>query len=276
MSDSVNCQACKASFPLQDWVRYGTCPACGQRVATMAAAGMGAAGAAGTAAPAAPPAPPPTDGAAAQSTSAEARAAAARAVAGAAATLDLRTAASLYAPVAATFDEPGWAAGQEKGTYMGMPLRWSAGFSVVLVIWALFAVLLAGERVHMGNLPVLSPAEEAALQAVKRTKVAGTSVSNEQVLDYMATHDYNSIEGIRSTSPQTATWYVSSRPWEHTTYLTWYLPGQVVLSWTVIGSKVEPDPATGTAREMQKWQAWMAHPPGPSLPGVLPSIPTGL
>ena len=169
-------------------------------------------------------------------------------------------------------------------TVGGKPLHWSVGWTVVAVIWAIVAVGMVTVRVSMGPTTVMTPAETAAVNAVRQIRLP-TGASTETVLRYAATHDLT-LEGHVATIPPGGTqmWYAFDRPWEHRIYVSTTLPGtsmmgkNVVLQWTVTGRTATPVAATRAA--LAKTAQTMAHPPSPNsvpaVPGIIPSIPPDL
>jgi hypothetical protein len=169
-------------------------------------------------------------------------------------------------------------------TIGGKALEWSAAWTVVVVIWALVAAGLVATRVEMGGLTVMTPAETAAIAAVRQIKLP-SGASTEAVLRYAATHDLT-IEGHVAKIPPGGTqmWYVFDRPWEHRIYVYSQLPGTsmvgkgAVLSWTFSNGVARPDAATRAA--LTKTAQTMAHPPSsrsvPAIPGVIPSLPADM
>ncbi len=169
-------------------------------------------------------------------------------------------------------------------TIGGKALQWSTGWTVVLVIWTIVAVGLAATRVDMGRLTVMTPAESAAIAAVRKIKLP-SGASTEAVLRYSATHKLT-LEGHVATIPAGGTqmWYAFDRPWEHRVYVYSELPGgslvgkNAVLSWSVSSGVAVADADTRTA--LAKAAQIMAHPPSPNsvpaVPGIIPSIPPDL
>ena len=169
-------------------------------------------------------------------------------------------------------------------TIGGKALEWSAAWTVIAVIWALVAVGLAVTRVEMGSVTVMTPAETAAIAAVREIKLP-TGASTEAVLRYAATHDLT-IEGHVAKIPPGGTqmWYAFDRPWEHRIYVYSQLPGTsmvgkgAVLSWTVSNGVASAAGATRAA--LTKTAQTMAHPPSsksvPAIPGIIPSLPPDL
>ncbi len=169
-------------------------------------------------------------------------------------------------------------------TIGGKALEWNAAWTVIVVIWALVAVGLVATRVEMGDITVMTPAETAAIAAVRQIKLP-TGASTEAVLRYAATHDLN-IEGhVAKISPGgTQMWYAFDRPWEHRIYVYSQLPGTsmvgkgAVLSWTFSDGVAKANAATRAA--LTKTAQTMAHPPSsksvPAIPGIIPSLPADL
>jgi len=302
MARLLACPYCRADFTFDDWARGTACPACGRRLSFFEASGQ----AAPAPAPAAATAPPV---AAARPVAAAPVAAAPVAAAPVAAALPVAAAALPVAAAPAQVDPPvarppaaamSWeaapivvaappaAASSPRAphayTVGGKTLRWSTGWTVVLVIWAVVAVGLVATRVEMGPITVMTPAETAAIAAARAVKLP-TGASTEAVLRYSATHDMT-LEGHVATIPAGGTemWYAFDRPWEHRIYVYTELPGASMvgknadLSWTVADGVATPDGATRAA--LTKAAQTMAHPPSPNsvrpIPGIIPSLPPDL
>ena len=310
MARLLGCPYCRADFTFDDWARGTACPACGQRLSFFEASGQAAPapapagqavswGQAASAAPASVPAPlvaavPPVAAVPAPAVVAAAPvAAAARLVAAAPAPVDAPVAPPpaaampwdaapivvAAAPAAASLPHA-----PHVYTMGGKALRWSTGWTVVLVIWAVVAVGLVATRVEMGPVTVMTPAETAAIAAARAVKLP-TGASTETVLRYSATHDLT-LEGHVATIPAGGTemWYAFDRPWEHRIYVYTELPGASLvgknadLTWTVADGVATPDGATRAA--LTKAAQTMAHPPSPNsvrpIPGIIPSLPPDL
>ncbi len=192
---------------------------------------------------------------------------------------------STVLPPAAAFGRSATFAGDapRRRTYTvgGKALEWSVAWTVIVVIWALVAASLVVTRVEMGDITVMTPAETAAIAAVRQIKLP-TGASTEAVLRYAATHDLT-IEGHVAKIPPGGTqmWYAFDRPWEHRIYVSSQLPGTsmvgkgAVLSWTFSDGVARADAATRAA--LTKAAQTMAHPPSsksvPAIPGIIPSLP---
>ena len=285
MARLLSCPHCRAEFAFDQWARSASCPACGRRLSFLELGRVEreVPAEAATVAPecvpatvaSAPVAPPVTSAASATAVAAPVLAAPASATSVASLT---GSGATWSTPVERS------AAGEHRYTVGGKPLRWTAGWTVVAVIWAIAAVGMVAVRVSMGPVTVMTPAETAAIDAVRAVKQP-TGATTETVLRYAATHDLT-LEGHVATIPPGGTqmWYAFERPWEHRIYVSTTLPGTsmmgsgAVLSWTVSGNTVTPTAATRTA--LSKAAQTMAHPPSsssvPAVPGIIPSIPPDL
>jgi hypothetical protein len=315
MARLLSCPHCRAEFAFDAWARGASCPACGRRLSFLelgrveraadeapvvpspavpspvvpspavpspaappAGAVQSVAGPLAAAAPSAPVAPPARTIVFAPPGPAAAAPAPAPGATPAAGVPDDPPAALWSSPAAPT------GFGPRRYTISGKPLHWSAGWTVVAVIWAIVAVGMVTVRVSMGPVTVMTPAETAAIDTVRQTKLP-TGASTEAVLRYAATHDLT-IEGHVATIPPGGTqmWYVFDRPWEHRMYVFTTLPGtsmmgkNVVLTWTVTGGSATAASATRAA--LAKTAQTMAHPPSPNsvpaVPGIIPSIPPDL
>ncbi len=277
MARLLSCPHCRAEFAFDEWARGASCPACGLRLSFLELGRVErVAGdeAAPTPAPSVSPAPaPPISSAPVAPVSAAPAAAApaAPAVGGA-------SSAIWSAPAGRS------AAGPRRYAVGGKPLHWTAGWTVVAVIWAIAAVGMVAVRVSIGPVTVMTPAETAAIDTVRQVKLP-TGADTETVLRYAATHDLTP-EGHVATIPPGGTqmWYAFDRPWQHRIYVYTTLPGtsmmgsDVVLSWTVTGHTATATAATRTA--LTKTAQTRAHPPSPNsvpaVPGIIPSIPPDL
>lgn len=121
-------------------------------------------------------------------------------------------------------------------TVLGKPLRWTSGWTVVVLVWAVAAVFLVAARVEVGHVTALSAREAAAIDAVEAAEVvpgAGApSVTTAAALQlvlrrYGATADGG---GGGVARPQ---WYAIDRPWEDRVYVFWELSDYEPLAWTV-------------------------------------------
>jgi len=242
MPAALSCPHCGQTFDFAAWSSNASCPHCGKRVrfeeaaaagVAAAAVGGGAAGGAGSGAAISgagqgaaeagtppPPAPP------------EAR------------------------PAVAPVSAPLPSAPPLERTFFGKPLRWTRGWTIVVVVWALAAVALAVVRVEMGHLTVLSPRERGAISQVERGHLQpGVTYGQALVL----------VLARMGASAGTPTWFVQDRPWEHRVYVDWQL-GADVLSWGVsYGGQVTPSP--DTALILKEFERAGPGPQTPALPG---------
>jgi hypothetical protein len=313
MARLLSCPLCRAEFAFDEWARGASCPACCRRLSFLELGRVDREPAAAAApVPGVAPAPAmPTMTASAPAPLAAAPTVPATTPGSPVATpagadvfdppAPASAAPPAAAPVAPAQVAPGSAAPVASGatwsaplgqppavrcryTVGGKALHWTAGWTVVAVIWAIAAVGMVAVRVSMGPVTVMTPAETAAIDAVRQVKLP-TGATTETVLRYAATHDLT-LEGHVATIPPGGTqmWYAFDRPWEHRIYVSTTLPGtsmmgtNVVLSWTVSGGTATATAATRAA--LTKTAETMAHPPSPNsvpaVPGIIPSIPPDL
>ena len=294
MARLLSCPHCRAQFSFDDWARGTSCPACAKPLSFFEASSQAA-----PVVPASPAAAPADQWTWTAPDDAGVVAAAPPAAAALPAAVLLAAEPPIAAPLAA--DEPstalpaavvfgpsatfaGDAPRRHAYTIGGKALEWSAAWTVIVVIWALVAVGLVATRVEMGDITVMTPAETAAIAAVRQIKLP-TGASTEAVLRYAATHDLN-IEGhVAKISPGgTQMWYAFDRPWEHRIYVYSQLPGTsmvgkgAVLSWTFSDGVAKANAATRAA--LTKTAQTMAHPPSsksvPAIPGIIPSLPADM
>lgn len=242
MPAALNCPHCGEAFDFAAWSSNASCPYCGARVRFEEAAAAGAAAGGGSAGPGV-------------------------AVAGGA-TADAGTGAAdagthpppprLEArPAVAPVSAPLPAVPSPERTFFGKPLRWTKGWTVVVVVWALAAIALAGVHVEMGHLTVLSPRERGAISQVERGRLQpGITYGQALALVLARAH----------ASAGTATWYVQDRPWEHRVYVDWQL-GTDVLSWGVsYAGQVTPAPQTTLI--LKEFERVGPLPQTPALPSL--------
>ncbi|HZL65241.1 MAG TPA: hypothetical protein VFD50_09930 [Thermoleophilia bacterium] len=142
-------------------------------------------------------------------------------------------------------------------TFFGKPLRWTKGWTVVVVVWALVAVSLAVVRMEMGHLTVLSPRERGAITQVERGRLQPGVTCGQALVLVLARM------GSSAGAPR---WYVQDRPWEHRVYVDWQL-GADVLSWGVsYKGQVTPSPAT--ALILKEFERAGPAPQTPALPSL--------
>jgi hypothetical protein len=238
---TLRCPTCGEAFDFAAWSSNASCPHCGARVRFEEAAAAGAAGGAaaggGAAADGAVPAGGESPGAPEAGTPAPASSPAPPAV----------------APVSAPLPS----APPLERTFFGKPLRWTKGWTVVVIVWALAAVALAVVRVEMGHLTVLSPRERGAISQVERGRLQpGVTYGQALVL----------VLARMGASAGTPTWYVQDRPWEHRVYVDWQV-GADVLSWGVsYGGQVTPSPETTLI--LTQFERAGPAPQAPALPSL--------
>jgi hypothetical protein len=126
-------------------------------------------------------------------------------------------------------------------TFLGKPLGWTSGWTIVFAIWLVAGAALVLARIDMGHLTALSARESAAITAVERGQLeAGVTYSH--ALDLLAAR----VDPLAKLTGQTnsrarARWFAFDRPWEKRIYVYWEFPGYVPLAWTVGGGEVKPD-----------------------------------
>jgi len=108
---------------------------------------------------------------------------------------------------------------------LGKPLRFTAAWAAVFLIWAGAAGGLAAVRLDMGHLTALSQRERTAIIDVQGAEVE-RGVTNGEALA-MVLARFGAVVGA---APQ---WYVQDRPWEDKVYVTWELGADLRLGWTV-------------------------------------------
>jgi hypothetical protein len=137
-------------------------------------------------------------------------------------------------------------------TVFGKPLGWTRGWTAVVVVWAVLAVLLVAARLEVGHVTALSAREAAAIDAVEAARVvvpaAGvgteTSVTTGEALQLVLGRSAATAkgEGGGVARPQ---WYAIDRPWEDRVYVYWELGDYEPLAWTVDDDgTVTPDAGT--------------------------------
>lgn len=110
-------------------------------------------------------------------------------------------------------------------TFFGKPLRFTAAWAAVFLIWAGVAGGLAAVRLDMGHLTALSQHERAAIVKVQDASV-DREVTNGEALA-MVLARYGMVFGAQPR------WYVQDRPWEDKVYVIWELGADLRLGWTV-------------------------------------------
>jgi len=236
MPAALNCPHCGQTFDFAAWSSNASCPHCGRRVRFEEAAAAAVAAAAGVA----------VGGGSAAAGGGEPGAAQA----------GTSPPAPLPAPPAvAPVSVPLPAPPPLERTFFGKPLRWTKGWTVVVVVWALVAVSLAVVRLEMGHLTVLSARERGAIAQVERGHLQpGVTYGQALVL----------VLARMGASAGRPTWYVQDRPWEHRVYVDWQL-GADVLSWGVsYGGQVTP--SSQTALILKEFERAGPAPQAPALP----------
>lgn len=129
-------------------------------------------------------------------------------------------------------------------TVFGKPLGWSRGWTVVVTVWAVAAVLLVTARVDVGHVTALSAREAAAIDAVEGATVdSGVAeggapregLTTAQALQlvlrrYGGTAGEGDAAASRVPRPQ---WFTMDRPWEDRVYVYWEFGDYEPLAWAV-------------------------------------------
>jgi hypothetical protein len=128
---------------------------------------------------------------------------------------------------------------QPSPTFFGKPLRFTAAWAAVFLIWAGAAGGLAAVRLDMAHLTALSQRERTAIVDVRGAELERGDTNGEALAMVMAR--FGAVVG---TAPQ---WYVQGRPWQDKVYVTWELGSDLRLGWTVAydgtvtpGAETEP------------------------------------
>jgi hypothetical protein len=142
-------------------------------------------------------------------------------------------------------------------TFFGKPLRFTAAWAAVFLIWAGAAGGLAAVRLDMGHLTALSQRERAAIVEVQKAELERDVTNGEALAMVLAR-----FGAVFGTAPQ---WYVQDRPWEDKVYVTWELGADLRLGWTVA---YDGAVAPGAETELFLKQVVRAGEPqsGPALP----------
>lgn len=110
-------------------------------------------------------------------------------------------------------------------TLFGKPLRFTAAWAAVFLIWAGAAGGLAAVRLEMGHLMALSQRERAAIVEAQEAELERDVTNGEALAMVLAR-----FAAVFGTAPQ---WYVQDRSWEDKVYVTWELGADLRLGWTV-------------------------------------------
>ena len=142
-------------------------------------------------------------------------------------------------------------------TLFGKPLRFTAAWAAVFLIWAGATGGLAAARLDIGHLTALSQRERAAIVEVQEAELE-RDVTNSEALAMVLAR----CGAVFETAPQ---WYVQDRPWEDKVYVTWELGADLRLGWTVA---YDGAVAPGAETELFLKQVVRAGEPqsGPALP----------
>jgi hypothetical protein len=211
----LSCPHCSATFTLADWSRRAACPVCGRRVTFFEASGQ-----------------------------VDPDAAALDGATGAGRAGDAAAAPDPAAPAPAVPASPGGHARRPR-TFMGKPLAWTRGWTVVVAIWVVVAVLLFSARAGMGDVETFRPEDEAALDAVPAAVMPGGETSYG---DALATMDERLRWEAGQRTTVAETWYILPRPWEDRVYIILEVDrgehGSFMLGWWVEDGTVTADPET--------------------------------
>ncbi len=142
-------------------------------------------------------------------------------------------------------------------TLFGKPLRFTAAWAAVFLIWAGATGGLAAVRLDIGHLTALSQRERAAIVEVQEAELE-RDVTNSEALA-MVLARFGAVFG---TAPQ---WYVQDRSWEDKVYVTCEVGADLRLGWTVA---YDGAVAPGAETELFLKQVVRAGEPqsGPALP----------
>jgi hypothetical protein len=228
----LHCPHCGAEFPFSAWQRAATCPNCDRRLTFFEAVGS------------APPTVAGGESPAVSESDAAAMAAARAAAITAASAQDLSAIVAMTARAA---------------------LRWSGGFTALLVIWSVAAVCLLGLRLEVQRNALLTPGEQAAIVAVQRSQLE-RGVTYEKALEVFA-RSSSSLSLLRlSAKPSgSAHWVATDRPWQRSICVFWQHPGDAILSWTVQNGAVR---ATGATARLLRAAVTLAQQPSSSPLGL--------
>lgn len=145
-------------------------------------------------------------------------------------------------------------------TFFGKPLRATAAWAAVFLIWAATAGGLAAVRLDMGHLTALSQRERAAIAAVQRAELEHDVTNGEALALVLAR-----FGAVLGSEPQ---WYVQDRAWEDRVYVTWELGTDLRLGWTV-----EHDGTVAAGAETELFLKQVVRASGPQS---APGLPLGL
>lgn len=123
-------------------------------------------------------------------------------------------------------------------TLIGKPLRWTRGWSMVVVVWLLVGGLLLTTRLQMGHLTAWTPREAAAVADVRAYRPDGTHRCDELI--GVVAYELARQKGRRESSR----WFAFDRPWERRVYVVWEWGDQATLSFVVEHGVVAPDEHT--------------------------------
>jgi hypothetical protein len=139
-------------------------------------------------------------------------------------------------------------------TFLGKPLGWTRGWTVVVLVWAVAAALLVAARVEVGHVTALSAREAAAIGAVEASKVPAGGVGGEAGGAEGELTTAEALQLVLQKYGATATteggaarpqWYAMDRPWEDRVYVYWELGDYEPLAWLVDDDgTVTPDAET--------------------------------
>jgi len=126
-------------------------------------------------------------------------------------------------------------------TIFGKPLRWSRGWTVVVAVWAVAAVLLVSARIDVGHVTALSVREAAAIDAVEASVAAagageggveGGALTTAEALQ-LVLRRYGPTAGEADGDAPRPQWFTMDRPWEDRVYVYWELGDYEPLAWAV-------------------------------------------
>jgi len=126
-------------------------------------------------------------------------------------------------------------------TVFGKPLRWSRGWTVVVAVWAVAAILLVSARIEVGRVTALSAREASAIEAVEASTadsgvavggVEGDGLTTAEALQ-LVLRRYGATAGDEDGSTARPQWFTMDRPWEDRVYVYWELGEYEPLAWAV-------------------------------------------
>jgi hypothetical protein len=138
-------------------------------------------------------------------------------------------------------------------TFLGKPLGWTRGWTVVVLVWAVAAAVLVAARIEVGHVAALSAREAAAIDAVEASRVpedggeeAGGAEGELTTVEalQLVLKKYGAAATVEGGAARPR-WYAMDRPWEDRVYVYWELGDYEPLAWVVDDDgTVTPDAET--------------------------------